>query len=320
MSKSHLYAKEVKEKLDKARNITILTHLNPDADTIGTGLGIFNILSKDKTKRIEIVNASNMLAKHLDFLPAYSKIKNKMDFEDSLIISCDCANIDRLGFELKGREIINIDHHKSNELYGDINIVMPEYASASQVAYELFKELTPIDLNSATCFYTALFSDTRHFTTSSVDENVFKFATELVTLGVNPANVAKNCTQRKSLSSIRILNKALQNLELSCDAQLATLFVTYEDILSTGATMPDVDGIVDYGKSLATVKISVFYMELEDSVRVSLRSKGIDVSSLAKKMGGGGHKVAAGFICEKRDLHEIIDILTKIIKESSLFD
>jgi phosphoesterase RecJ-like protein len=320
MPKSHLCVKEIKEKLDQAKNISILTHLNPDADTLGTGLGIYNILKKDKRKRIEIVNASNILPKHLDFLPSFAKIKHKMDFEDSLIIACDCGSKDRLGFELEGRTIINIDHHKSNELYGDVNVVIPQYASASQVAYELFKELDVIDVDTATCFYTALLSDTRYFTTSSVNKNVFNVATELVDLGVNPATIAANFTQRKSLSSLRILNKALQNLELSCDAKLATIFVTQEDILSTGATMPDMEGIVDYGKSLVSVQIAVFCIELEDSLRISLRSKGLDVASIASQFGGGGHKVAAGFTVEKRDLHETIDILSKTIQKSGLLD
>lgn len=320
MIKSHLYIEEVREKLEEAKNITILTHLNPDADTLGTGLGIFNILTKDKSKRIEIVNASNMLPKHLDFLPSFRKIKPKMDFEDSLIITCDAGSIDRLGFNLEGRDIINIDHHNSNEYYGSINVVIHEYASASQVAYVLFQELYDIDLNTAICFYTALLSDTRYFTTSSVNKDVFNMATELVNLGVDAASIATNFTQRKSLSSIRILTKALENLELLSEAKIATLFVTSEDIASSGAKMPDMEGIVDYAKSLTTVKIALFAIELEDSIRISLRSKGLDVASIAKEFGGGGHKVAAGLTLDKRDLHKTIDIIVKKIQNSGLLD
>ncbi len=320
MTHNQFPIKEVEAILNKFQNITILTHINPDADTIGTGLGIFNLLVKDRTKRIEIVNASNALPKYLDFLFGFAKIKYKMDFEDSLIISCDCGSLDRLGFNLDGREIINIDHHESNEYYGDINIVKPEYASASLVAYELFKELYTIDENSASCFYTGLLSDTRYFTTSSVNNEVFKVATELVGLGAKADYIAYNFTQRKSLSSLRILQKALSRLELHFDAKVATLFVTQDDVLEAGATMSDMEGIVDYAKSLVTVEIGVMAIEMRDEIRVSLRSKGTDISTLASEFGGGGHKVAAGFTVSKSDLQETIDILLKKIQKLGLLN
>ena len=318
MSDSRLPVDAVREKIAQARNITILTHLNPDADTIGTGLGIYALLSQDKSKRVEIVNASNRLPVHLDFLPNFSKIKYTMDFEESLIIACDCGSIKRLGFELEQRDIINVDHHESNEYYGLINVVIPEYASASQVAYDLFKALYNIDKKSATCFYAALLSDTRYFTTSSVDTKVFEAAKEMVDLGVDPAETARHFTQRRSLASLRILHCALGNLTLALDARLATLYVTQDDILATGATMPDMEGIVDYARSLVTVEIAVFIIELQDSLRISLRSKSADVLTVAKRFGGGGHRVAAGFTLEQTDLHETIDIITKTIRETGL--
>jgi len=320
MPDGRFHVEAVKDLLASAKNITILTHLNPDGDTIGTGLGIFNLLSKEKNRRVEIVNASNMLPKYLDFLPNFSKIKHTMDFEESLIIACDCGNIKRLGFDLEGREVLNIDHHKSNDHYGKINVIIPEYAAASQVAYRLFKELYTIDTNTAKCFYTALLSDTRYFTTSSVDQCVFEVAKELVDLGIDPAEVAFNFTQRKSLSSVRILQKALQRLELSCEAKVATLYVTKEDVADTGATMPDMEGIVDYARSLVTVEIALFVIELQEGIRVSIRSKNVDVVALAEKFGGGGHTHAAGFSSSKRNLQETIDIMLQIIKETGLTD
>jgi len=320
MAERRLYVEEVKKKLSEAKNITILTHLNPDADTIGTGLGIYNLLIQDKTKRVEIVNASNMLPVHLDFLPGFKKIKHTMDFEESLIISCDCGSIDRLGFALENRSISNIDHHQSNEASGEINVVIPEYASAAQVAFVLLREIYEIDPDSASCFYAALLSDTRYFTTSSVNQKVFDVARALVDLGADPAKIACNFTQRRPLSSLRILHRALGNLELKCDARVATLFVTEEDIVATGARMPDMEGIVDYARSLKTVEVALFAMELDGEIRISLRSKGADVSRVAAAFGGGGHKVAAGLTLDKRDLHETIDIIVENIQKLGLAD
>jgi len=94
--------------------------------------------------------------------------------------------------------------------------------------------------------------------------------------------------------------------------------VTHDDIDATGATMPDMEGIVDYAKSLVTVEVGVFVMETEEGLRVSLRSKGADVSIIAREFGGGGHRVAAGFTLTQRDIHETIDIILKTIQNTGL--
>jgi len=306
---------EVKKMIDEAGAVSILSHVNPDADTLGTALGIYALLKSDKNKRVEIVNASSALPQHLDFLPNFKKIKHKIDYSDSLIIACDCGSVDRLGFDLKGRSILNIDHHKSNTMYGDVNVIVEEYASASQVAYKLFKAHFDINADIATCFYTALLSDTRYFTTPSVNEEVFNVAQELLGFGADPAKITQNFTQRRALSSLRILEKALSSLRLHHEAQIATLLVSKEDIQATGASVIDMEGVVDYGKSLVTVKVAVFAMELEDGIRISLRSKGLDISKVAVAFGGGGHKTAAGFTLTQCGLEQSIDtILENIYK------
>ncbi len=314
------YINKIREKIAEYNNISILTHLNPDADTLGTALGIYALLILDRSKRIEVVNASTLLPIYLDFLPNYKKIKQKIDYVDSLIIACDCGSIDRLGFNLDDRDIINIDHHLSNSNYGNINIINSSYASASQVAYELFKEIYSINIDSAICFYSALLSDTRYFTTSSTDTKVFGVANELVELGANPYEIARNFTQRKSLSSIRILEKILGTLRLHKNAKVATIFVTENSMSASGANSTDIDGVVDYAKSLVTVEIAIFVIETASGVRVSMRSKNADISKLAVSFGGGGHKVACGFSLEKCGLKETIDTILLKIEELGLID
>jgi len=320
MKIEHLPYIEIKKKIEAASAITILSHLNPDADALGTALGIYTLLSRDKRKKIEVVNASTILPIHLDFLPNFKKIKHHMDYANSLIICCDSGSLSRLGFNIKGRDILNIDHHISNTLYGSINIVLTDYASSSQVAFTLFKDMYMVDAQSATCFYTALLSDTRYFTASSVNETVFTVANELLTLGANVADITKNFTQRRSLGSLRILAKSLSSLTMYRNAQIAILNVSIEDILSTGATVPDMEGIVDYAKSLVTVQIAVFVMELTDGLRVSLRSKDIDISSIAIAFGGGGHKLAAGFTLNQCGLQETIDTILEEIENLGLIN
>jgi len=254
-----------------------------------------------------------------EFLPNFKKIKHHMDYDKSLIISCDCGSIDRLGFALEGREIVNIDHHESNTKYGKINVILPHYASSSQVAFELFGHIYPMNEKAATCFYTALLSDTRYFTTSSVNEKVFSVARKLVSLGAKPDEISRNFTQRRPLSSLRILEKSLRSLSLSHDAKIATIMASKEDIESTGATIPDMEGIADYAKSLVTVEIALFAMELEEGIRISLRSKNVDISQVALAFGGGGHKVAAGLtlhsaVVEGALKSSVESVLNKIIE------
>ncbi len=320
MTKKELPFEDVRVKIEEAKSITILSHLNPDADTLGTALGIYALLTKDKSKKIEVVNASNALPLYLDFLPNLKKIKHKMDYTDSLIISCDCGSVDRLGFDLTDREILNIDHHHSNTGYGVINVIVPEYASASQVAYALFDRLYEVDAKAATCFYAALLSDTRYFTTSSVNEEVFSVAKDLVNKGAKPDKIAYHFTQRRSLASVRILEKALASLSLYQEAKIAVLFVTREEIVASGAKVSDMEGIVDYARSLATVEVALFAMELKEGIRISLRSKKVDVSQVALAFNGGGHKVAAGFTLTQCNLQQSIDRILEKINELGLMN
>lgn len=309
---------EVKEKIKNANSLTILTHINPDADTIGTALGIYAMLSK--SMRVEVVSASKDLPRYLDFLPNFSKIKHQIDYSSSLIIACDCGSLDRLGFNLSRREIINIDHHASNTYYGDINIVMPNHASASQTAFDFFRELYDMSADVATCFYAALLSDTRYFTTDNVDKEVFAIAQKLVDLGAKPKDIAYNFTQRRSLSSLRILEKALSSLQLSCEGKIAVAILDKKDIEAAGARMPDIDGIVDYLRSLATVEIALLAIELDEGIRISLRSKKVKVNELANIFAGGGHKLAAGFTLKQRDVQKSINTVLEEIKVLGVLD
>lgn len=310
---------EVKRLIDTYDKITVLTHLNPDADTIGTALGVYGLL-KNSGKQVEVVNQGRNLPIHLDFLPHFGKIKSQIDFEQSLIIACDTGSIDRLGFDLSNHEILNIDHHKSNTHYGTVNVVEPTFVSASQVAYALLKEEYVITKEVATCFYTALVSDTQYFSTNNISKEVFSVALEMMEYGVNIAEVVSNIKQRRSLASIRILSSTLDTLELHEDAQLISMFSSRQKMQEAGANILDTVGIIDYAISLVTAKIAVVLIELKDTIRVSMRSKAIDLSTLAMSFGGGGHKCAAGFEIENVCHEAVVDMIKKEIKKLGLLN
>jgi len=311
--------KEVNGLIDKYEKITILTHLNPDADTIGTALGLYGML-KNSGKQVEVVNQGINLPRHLDFLPYFSKIKNQIDYSDGLIITCDTGSIDRVGFELSGREILNIDHHQSNTHFGTINVVDPLAVSASQVAYELFKNDYVMKKEISLCFYTALVADTQYFSTNNIDRKVFTLASEMIADGVDIYKVMCNVKQRRSLASIRILASTLDTLLIEKNGSLSVMYATKRKMLEAGSDIIDTVGIVDYGISLVTVQVAILLIELENSIRVSIRSKKADVSILAIGFGGGGHKNAAGFEVENIGKDELLKMIKKEIKKLGLLD
>jgi len=307
--------KEFKNLIESYRTITILTHINPDPDTIGTALGIFNIL-KENDKKVEIVSFSKDLPINIDFLPNFSKIKHKMSYENSLIISCDAGSIDRLGFDLTNRVIINIDHHKTNTNYGNLNIIDSSAVSASVVAYNLLSDDFLISKDTAICFYTALLSDSKNFTTNRVDTNIFNIALKLLNKGIEHQLVINNLNYRTSLASIRLEAKALDKLKLHKNATIASIEIDKSMIIETGAKMSDTVRIIDKISSLATVKIAIVVIESNSDIKVSFRSKNIDLSSFAESFGGGGHPFACGFNVKNSDIETVLDkILLKLDME-----
>jgi len=311
--------KKLKSLLHEYDKVSIVMHLNPDADTVGTALGIYGILKKSG-KQVEIANQGINLPIYLDFLPHFGKIKNRIEFDNSLIIACDTGSIDRLGFDLSNRIIVNIDHHRSNTGYGTLNIVDSTAASASQVAYALFKDDYVITKDVATCFYTALVSDTQYFTTNNVIKDTFKVAFELMEYGVDISKVVSNMQQRRSLASVRILSSTLDTLELQEDGRLVFMFASKQKMLEAGANILDLVGIVEHGISLVTSEISIVLIEWEDVLRVSMRSKEVDISSLAIAFGGGGHKNAIGFEMKNIKREALIEMIKKEIKQRGLLD
>ncbi len=307
--------KEFKNLIESYRTITVLTHINPDPDTIGTALGIYNIL-KENHKKVEIVSFSVDLPINIDFLPNFSRIKHKMSYDNSLIIACDAGSIDRLGFKLENRVIVNIDHHKTNTHYGYLNIVDSSLVSASLVAYNFLSENFIITKNTATCFYTALLSDSKNFSTDRVDKNIFSIVLKLLDIGVEHNIVINNLNSRNSLASIRLEAKALDKLKLHQNATIASIKIDNSMIIETGAKMTDTVKIIDIISSLATVKIAIVIIENNSDIKVSFRSKSIDLSTFAESFGGGGHPFACGFNIKNSNLEEVLDrILVKLNME-----
>jgi phosphoesterase RecJ-like protein len=153
-----------------------------------------------------------------------------------------------------------------------------------------------------------------------VNLEVFTMAQSLVAKGVKADKVAYHLTQRKSLASLRILERGLASLRLYDEARIAVLSVDKEDRISSGANFSDMDSLVDYGIALNTVEIAICVMELERGIRISLRSKGLDVSLVAIALGGGGHKVASGLMFKEYNIVDARQVVLNKIKELGILN
>ena len=297
------------KKIIESKNIVLVTHINPDGDTISTALALYIVL-KRMGKKVHLYNQSDDLPIRFDFLPNFERFKTILPKSYDLLISLDSADFKRLGIEKVKCPIINIDHHKSNTNYGDYNIVDPKRPSASLVLYDfLVANSELISRDVATCIYTGLASDTDFFIHRGVDKDVFKIASVLVEKGADPVKVGENLRERDSLAKLRLTELFLKSIELKKDASIGVGIVTQSDFLKSGALKSDSDHLVNILISLATVKLALFLRELEDgNYKFSLRSKGdLDVSKIALKYGGGGHQNAAGFTGKLELLDKIIE-------------
>lgn len=309
--------KEAFKLIEESKKIVLISHLNPDGDALGSSLAMFFAL-KNMGKKVKVVNVSKKLPQNLDFLPGFNEIKKDLPKNYDLMISFDCGSFDRLGIGEKKSKLINFDHHITNTNYGDINIVEPKFAATGEVIFKFLKENSlNISKDIATCLYTALVSDTGFFQFESVNERVFLVASELVRLGARPDFISKMLNERESLCKVRLLAKALGTLTLYLDAKVGLIEVTQKMLKESGADITHTEDMANIPRNLATVEVGVMLREEESGeIKVSLRSKNyVDVSKIAAKFGGGGHKRAAGFTSKERDFKKVLDDLLRVIKE-----
>ena len=306
-------AKAFRALLEEFARVTLLMHKRPDGDTLCSALALFESLKQEKIS-CEVVCIDRDLPMQYKFLKGFSKIKHKIDFENSLIITLDCASSSRVGFDISSRRVVNIDHHASNTNFGLLNIVEIEVAT-TLVLYKLLKEGFCINRDVASAIYAGLLSDSINFTTSLVKKETFVYAAEIVSYGVDIVEVSNYVNRYNSLAHFRAKQIAMSHLELFFDAKLALSFLDEPDFRASGARVSDIDGIIDEFIALAVVEVAVLITNIDGLIKVSMRSKNLDVSQIALAFGGGGHKNAAGFEAKNSTILDIKNRLLEKIKD-----
>lgn len=307
------------ELIEKSRYILIITHVNPDADSIGSALALSNLFHENRIKH-KVFNVSSDLPRNLDFIEKFDKITDQLPKFFDLAISVDCGTKRRLGFELPNDiPLINFDHHKSNNDFGTINLVDPMKSSTAEIVYDFFKHNgLYITKNTATALYVGIYDDSLAFSLGRCDELTFDKVNHLVEFGANPSYIANQMLRRDSLAKYRIIPKVLDSLELYNEGQVATIYAKDEWFKQTGAHNRDCEDALNMIMSMAIVRVAFFVRVVNGVSRVSIRSKGkIDVAKVAATFDGGGHLNSAGCTLDTLDIEEARQKVLKEILETT---
>jgi phosphoesterase RecJ-like protein len=304
---------EIINRIKSVQHLLIASHCDPDGDAIGSLLALGLAVGK-LNKKVTIYNASPIPAVYR-FLPSVERIvrqiKKAAAYDAALIL--DCGHISRVGDSYDSFSqipvIINIDHHITNTRFGNIQLIDPTACSTAEIVYRLIKALNaPIDKAIATSIYTGILTDTGSFRFSNTNQAAFAISQEMVQLGVEPYDVAQQVFGKYSLGRIKLLNLALDSIEISDNGKLSIMTLTNEMFKETGTQPEDVDGMINYARRIEDVKVAALIQEQKNgkqnrndmrNFHVSLRSDGsVDVAAIAGAFGGGGHSNAAGFQVE----------------------
>ncbi len=286
------------EEIKKAESIVILTHENPDGDAVGSSIAMYLGL-KEIGKTPDIIIPE--FPRAFENLPGIENIKKESDIENyDLAIALDTASIKMLNgyskyFEDAKTKIV-IDHHSSNTMFGDYNYVDQDSPACAQLLLVLFNYFNiEVSKEIGTAILAGIITDTGGFRYDGVTAETFELVAALCKKGVKVSKVYQKVFASTSKSKFFLHRIALDRLELLDNEKIAFTYITKNDENSVGAENGDYDGIVEQGRDIEGVEISIFLRETEKGIKASLRSKDyVNVSELCRIFGGGGHIRAAG--------------------------
>lgn len=296
--------KQIVEKIQNVSKILIISHRKPDADTLGSAIAMkFWLLSISKNVGLACIDSPSSV---FSFLPCVDEFETSFDCSAfDLLIFVDVGASYMTNFHLKYPElfedrhkIINIDHHASNDRFGDINLVDPDAASTTLMINRFFKFLNfEIDENVATCLLAGLYGDTGSFKHSNTSAEVLHVASDLVERGARIDKIIGPMFRSNKISTLRLWGRVLENLRITDDG--VVLGVVRDEDFDGASALPDqLSGVIDYLNMIPGSKFSVLINEdRKGNVKGSFRtrSENIDLSRIAATFGGGGHAKASGF-------------------------
>jgi phosphoesterase RecJ-like protein len=299
---------EARELLEKPSPIVIITHTRPDGDAVASMLAL--LLSLTEGGRPASAVMQDPLPPRFSFLPGADQIQTHLPKTPHTLIAVDCGERKRIS--LPDEEIpeivdLNIDHHRTNPCFGQINFVCPEAASTTQILYELLPELgLPITLEVASNLIAGLVTDTIGFRTENVTPSVLRMSAELLELGVPLAEIYEKALTQQTYESIRLWGRGLSRLNR--EGSIVWTSLRFDDRMAVGYPGNDDADLTNLLSAIQDVEVSIVFVEQENgAVKVSFRSRdNVDVAELATRFGGGGHAVAAGVMIEG-NMDEVVE-------------
>lgn len=291
---------EFLEVLRKAPKVALFSHVSPDGDCLGSMLAIGLALEK-MGKEVSFYNP-NQVPNNLIFLPSSCRIIQKLpDPQPEVLLFVDCTDLGRVNLLMsdisKASTVLNLDHHISNQYFGHLNWVDAGASAVGEIALTLINLLgVEIDIDIATNLYTAIVTDSGCFQYSNTTADTHRLTAALLDKGIDLAQIHHHIFDQKPLSQIRLLQYALNGLEIYAEGQLAVMTLSLEDFQRSNAEQELSEGLVNHARSIAGVETAVLLKEVGPSeVKVGLRSNlWLDVNKVAAQFGGGGHNRAAG--------------------------
>jgi phosphoesterase RecJ-like protein len=296
------------EALRQAEKLLLTTHENPDGDALGSLLATHWIL--------EQLGKDSLMYMAPDEFPLPWEYRDLTfeglvgappdDVNERVVVFLDCGNIDRMPVDFlqrRGVHIVNIDHHHDNTRFGTVNLVDPEASCTAEIVWRLSRELgAEITPRVADALYVALVTDTGKFMYENTTAEAHRMAAELIQVGVDPHSVYRRLFEDLPFRRLQLLQRALASVHRYDEGALTVGHLTRKDFEETGALETDSEGIVDHMRAVEGTAVAVLVRELlgndrEGQRKVSLRATDgrVDVSRIARRMGGGGHRQAAGF-------------------------
>ena len=295
-------AQEVSAALSAGRRWLVASHFNPDPDAYGSMCGL-SLALRQCGKETAVVNESGIFSIY-GFIPGIEEVQSQVPPGpwDGVVV-CDCGDADRVGDVLKPellkvRPLINIDHHISNDFFGDLNFVRSNACSSCELVLEVVSALggalTP---QIAECLLTGIIADTGLFRYSSVSAQTFAIAEKLERAGAHAHSIARALYGDRRISAVRLQAEVLRNLALHFEGKVSEVVITSEIMAACGAAPEDCESLVEAARDIAGVVIAVSIRRDKDLWKVSLRSKDerLNLSELAAEFKGGGHRQAAAF-------------------------
>jgi len=295
------------DELRRADRFLLTTHEGPDGDALGSLLAMHHILGQLGKDSVMFLAAKEFpLPVEYRFLPLSEVFHEPpADVVDRTLVFLDCGNIDRMPVEFlqrDGARLLNIDHHHDNTRFGTVNLVDTDASCTAEIvleiAHRLGAEITP---EIASALYVGLVTDTGMFMYENTRADSHRMAAELIDAGVDVNDTYRRLYERVPIEKLHLIARALEKVQRYDNDRLAATYIGAEDYAATGAGEVLTEGIIDFVRGLEGTAVAAVVRDKTDGGRsarkVSLRSTdgAVDVSVIARKQGGGGHRRAAGF-------------------------